>query len=1135
MNRLARPIETMRTCYDVVVVGSGYGGSIAACRLARAGRSVCLLERGKEMLPGEYPDSAWKAVHDLQAVSNSGRHVGSPTGLFDFRLNDDINVLVGCGLGGTSLINANVALRAHEYIFDERWPEELRGPNALDTWYTRAEEMLQPVCFPESEDLPKSAALWIAANRTGQQASFVRPPITVTLEDGTNVAGLKQNACTRCGDCCSGCNFSAKNTTLMNYLPDAACHGAEIFTTVAVRTVHRAADRWVVSYRRLVTDDGEAGDEFVTAGVVVLAAGTLGSTEILLRSQKERALSLSKCLGRRFSGNGDVLGFAYDTDKKVNGVGRGKEPGDAPVGPCITAMIDRRDRPELADRLLVQDAAIPSLLGRLLPAAFFLTATFDDQDEDTSPLNAGLVRAWAELKSMFFGPYSGPVSRSATYLVTSSDDDDGQIRLRRDRAGVDWPGVGERPVFVRDNSDLTELAESLGGTYLSNPMWSGERDLITVHPLGGCVMADGAEGGVVNHKGQVFAGPTGKEVHAGLYVADGSMVPTPLGVNPFLTIAALAERTVELLALERGWKVGTDPCPPPTPPPGPAPQPKPGICFQEVMRGYLSFKEDTYEAGFRQGRIDACSFEHHLTIVSHDLEAMLKNPAHRAGLSGTVVAPGLSSRPLTARGSFQLFAVDPDAVETTRMWYRFELTAEEGEVYDFVGYKVINGQGVRDMWSDTTTLLSTLTRQSDGAVARGIVRLGLPELVDLLKSLEITNAANVRERARYRQLFLRVFVRTLWRTYAGVFNLQYDFLPKPRRPRRELRWPNGVHPHITCHEVPTRDGELIRLTRYRGGSKGPVLLAPGFGVKASSFATTTVDENLVERLLAEGYDVWLFDYRASPLLVKDPHSADFTIDDIAVFDWPDAVAYVRKVTLAPSVQVVGHCVGSMSFLMAMIKGLTGVRSAVCSQLTLDAPTNFLSHVKAQLRAADIFEMIGVHILNTDAPDTPANKALDLVLRLNPLLKGERCHNPVCRRIFGIFGPSYRHDQLNDETHRALQNWFGNSSDIAFKHLATIVRKGFAVDHRGRNRYLRKLDRLAIPILFLAADENQEFFPYASALTLRRLAQVNDPSLYTREINRGYGHMDCFIGRDASADVFPPVVAHLNHHQVAGAG
>ena len=1132
MNRLARPIDQMADHYSVVVVGSGYGGSIAACRLARAGRSVCLLERGREIQPGEFPDGTWEGVKDIQAVSKSGNHVGSPTALFDFRLNEDINVLVGCGLGGTSLINANVALRPGDYIFDDkRWPVELRGANrrALDEGFELAEAMLCPTPSPESR--PKMAALELAARKTGQGSFFTRPPITVAFTDRVNDQGVEQPACTECGNCCSGCNVGAKNTTLMNYLPDAVAHGAHIFTSVAVRTVHHGAGRWVVHWQDMDSPGGRAS--FVTADVVVLAAGTIGSTEILLRSRNESGLTFSDMLGCRFSGNGDVLGFAYDTAVTVNGVGR-VEPGDNPVGPCIAGMIDRRDRPELRDRILVQEGAIPSLLGRLLPAAFFITATAEE--EEGSTFWSELADTWRGLWSLPSGPYRGPVSRSATYLVTSSDDSDGRMDLRRDRAHIYWRDIGKRPVFVRNNADLAALAKSLGGEgeYLSNPLWRDRRDLVTVHPLGGCVMGDDAATGVVNHKGQVFAGTTGTSVHEGLYVADGSVVPTPLGVNPFMTISALAERTVALLAQERDWAPVEADSPPPPPNPGPRPQGDiPGISFLETMKGYMSYEGDTYEAAYRRGRIDAGDFRHDFTIVSDDLPALLKDPSCRARLSGTVEAPDLSPHPLRARGSFQLFRVDPDSVETTQMRYDYELEAEDGRKYTFAGHKVIHGQGVWDMWSDTTTLFFDLTEQRPGApTARGILRISPLNVARLAQSIEITNTPDRPDRDRYRLRVLQVFLRTLWRTYAGVLNLDYDFRPQPPGPGRELDAPPPEE-----HPLRTADGFRILLTRYNRGTKGPVLLAPGYGVTADSFATTTVDENLVERLVKANYDVWLFDCRASPHLVQndDPSTANFSIDDIVLHDWPKAVDYVRGVTGTQSVQVVAHCVGSMSLLMALATGLEGVRSAVCSQLTLDAPTNSVSVLKAWLRVADFFHLLGMPVLDTDARDTPLNRALDVVLRLNPVLRGERCHNPVCRRIFGIFGPSYKHEQLNEATHRAIHSWFGRSSDIAFKQLAAIVRVGHAVDRYGGERYLPGIDRIDIPILFLAADENEEFFPSASALTMRRLRQRNDPSLYTREVLKGYGHMDCFIGERASEDVFPAIIKHLEAHQQVGGG
>jgi cholesterol oxidase len=218
--RLSSPIEDIQDHYEVVVIGSGYGGAITASRLARAGRQVCLLERGKELQPGEYPNTGPEALAEMQ-FDLPDRHVGSRTGLYDFRVNDDLNVVMGCGLGGTSLINANVSLRADQRVFtDPRWPEALRADlgTLMEDGYRRAEEMLKPTPLPDSVvGLKKLQAL--ADSSAVLPGRFNRPPINVTFTDHVNHVGVAQQACRLCGDCVSGCNYAAKNTVLMNYLP----------------------------------------------------------------------------------------------------------------------------------------------------------------------------------------------------------------------------------------------------------------------------------------------------------------------------------------------------------------------------------------------------------------------------------------------------------------------------------------------------------------------------------------------------------------------------------------------------------------------------------------------------------------------------------------------------------------------------------------------------------------------------------------------------------------------------------------------------------------------------------------------------------------------------------------------------
>ena len=325
---LSSPIENIQDHYTVVVVGSGYGGGIAASRLSRAGQKVCLLERGKERQPGEFPETEHEVAAEVQADTPEGR-INARNGLYDMRFYDDINVLVGNGLGGTSLINANVSIRPDPRLFaDKRWPEALRADvdTLLKEGYERAAEMLKPSSVPEQVKLAKLRAMQKSA--AAMKAPWRRLELNVTfdkLPGDMNHVGVAQPPCIQCGDCVSGCNHGAKNTTLMNYLPDAVNHGAEIYTEVEVRRISRSADgTYAVHYRILDArrESFDAPEESITADVVILAAGTLGSTEILLRS-RDAGLPASPRVGEGFTGNGDVLGFAYNCDERINGVGWG--------------------------------------------------------------------------------------------------------------------------------------------------------------------------------------------------------------------------------------------------------------------------------------------------------------------------------------------------------------------------------------------------------------------------------------------------------------------------------------------------------------------------------------------------------------------------------------------------------------------------------------------------------------------------------------------------------------------------------------------------------------------------------------------------------------------------------------------
>jgi cholesterol oxidase len=348
--------------------------------------------------------------------------------------------------------------------------------------------------------------------------------------------GVEQHACTLCGDCITGCNYGAKNTVLMNYLPDARNHGAEIFTQVGVRYLEQKDGLWVIHYQ--VLDSGrehfDTPTQFITANMVVLAAGMLGSSEILLRS-KAKGLTLSDQVGKHFSGNGDVLAFGYDTDTVIDGIGYGSlsPQGRDPVGPCITGIIDNRLQSQLDDGMVIEEGSIPGPLGATIPAALAAVSPWAGTNLSPGP-DAFVKERERELDSLLCGPYHGAVRNTQTYLVMTHDDGNGFMTLEDDRLRLHWPGAGTQPVFTRVNDRLDQATKALGGVFVHNPLWSDltNHNLITVHPLGGCSMSRDASGGVVNHKGQVFSSNSGSGVYDSL--SDRRAVLRAHGAGPRL-------------------------------------------------------------------------------------------------------------------------------------------------------------------------------------------------------------------------------------------------------------------------------------------------------------------------------------------------------------------------------------------------------------------------------------------------------------------------------------------------------------------------------------------------------------------------------------------------------------------------
>jgi cholesterol oxidase len=519
----------VRSSYDVIVVGSGFGGGVTACRLAEAGLSVCVLERGRRFGRDDFIDSPLKApsllFHDRL----------NPGGLFDVRLMRDVTVITAAGVGGGSLVYANVQLRAPADLFDERWPAAVTRAE-LDPWYDRTEAALDPVTTPAEPALDKVRAFAAMGRHAGKEADLL--PIAVHFGEARHhpFSGVAQEGCQNLGRCDLGCPVHAKNTVDITYIARAETHGAEVYASHVVRDL-RAPERpggpWTVGFRDLMRERNGT----VAAPTVVLAAGTLGSTRLLLRNRR-RLPGLSPALGSRFSGNGDALGMAFD-------------PGAADVrgarndhGPVMTSKLDyTADR-----RLIVADGGLPANFDVLLDVARGVNVIkgwrralvrvrramthVGVSDQRLRPRHVAVRERLADTDALVF-------------LMIGRDAADGQMRLTPllHRLDIRWSKAGSAQLFADLERTATELARAsdaepfyaLDGGPLST--------FATVHPLGGCPMADDLAHGVVDDMGRVHGFP-------GLYVLDGSIIPTALGVNPSKTIAALAERAADRLAEE---------------------------------------------------------------------------------------------------------------------------------------------------------------------------------------------------------------------------------------------------------------------------------------------------------------------------------------------------------------------------------------------------------------------------------------------------------------------------------------------------------------------------------------------------------------------------------------------------------
>lgn len=523
---------------DIIIIGSGFGGSVTAARLAQAGKKVLVLERGRrwtpEMMP-RGPDDAW--IFNPQSPEKQN-------GWLDFRWYGSMSVAMGAGVGGGSLIYGNVSVIPPQERFANGWPQAISYQELLPHYQTVG-EVLSVQMMPAAQRPPRYYLMKKAATALGLGDKFMDPPLAITFSDTwpvnpadpyadkeslsfTNQYGRQQGSCNHCGFCCSGCQYLAKNTLDLNYLAIAEDNGATILPLHQVSHIEKLTEGYAVHL--IEVSSGEKIAKTFTANYVVVAAGSLGSTEILLRSRDEfKTLPyISPELGKHWSANGDFVTFSLH--KKTLLPTR---------GPTVSAAINVLEGDGYQGaKIFVEDGALGDV-----PKAYLYEAIWGIKKWSSW---RWYIRLLAQLLKRLKKWNTAP--HVMAWFAQSVDAGNGQIRMQRawyapwrKKMTLKWQVRASEANFNAVSALHKSLAKAAQAErVITLPTWSVLKDLVTPHPLGGCRMADTAQEGVVNHAGEVFGYPK-------LYVCDGAIIPISLGINPSRTIAALAERNAQLL------------------------------------------------------------------------------------------------------------------------------------------------------------------------------------------------------------------------------------------------------------------------------------------------------------------------------------------------------------------------------------------------------------------------------------------------------------------------------------------------------------------------------------------------------------------------------------------------------------
>lgn len=707
---------------------------------------------------------------------------------------------------------------------------------------------------------------------------------------------------------------------------------------------------------------------------------------------------------------------------------------DQPVGPTITGVIDCRDQENPLDGFVIEEGAIAAPLVPVLQAMLeampgkVFPSNFDISQKLRHLISRMTSRVWK------YAP-SGSLQRTQTYLIMSHDSNQAVMTLEKGKPTVRWGGVGRNEHTKYLINILAKLTSAVGGTFINSPFYAslGEQQ-ITVHIIGGARMASKGTGrtGATDSFGRVFKGE-GREVYDGLIVVDGATIPTALGVNPFATITAVAERAVEAAANRAGLSIDYDT------PNGVLDMEKPprhaklmdkalqrahdtvqeavkassqGIAFTEVMSGFINVQDqvEDYDVAYNSAAAAGSSARFFLSVHAWNTDQLIGLEDHPSMLTGTFTCAGLPGSPfMVLRGGFHLFTTDSRTPDTKNLRYEFDMVSTYGEVIHFSGYKVVDPSIVLQPWATwkaTSTLYCTLSQQGT-TIGRGQLSIQPRDFVSELKTFAPVGNSWMTKLFSTGK-FLSFFTKQLASKFLGPLGLEqwlsttfqgYEANKKPPKNTWKITSSDGVVSMLH---------QWLPTNKPADGNAPRILFVPGASVDHQIFALPTINQNAVEYFQASGFEAFCITHRVG----KTPNAMrDFTTFDARL----DIQAAFRKIhelhgSEAP-IYVIAHCAGSVALASGLLDGVIPshwLLGLTASQVFFNPIFGTVNKIKASLPLpmTKIYRAVAGEWFSciSSEHDSIVQRLLNQVVKLYPVgSTQELCNSVVCHRSELVFG------------------------------------------------------------------------------------------------------------------------------------